>query len=77
MNTDGIKKPTKRILGLNQNVFFMGMVSFFNDFSNEMILSVFPAFFAGVLKAGAASLGMVEGIADGGSQFIKIFSGRY
>ncbi|OHA25049.1 MAG: hypothetical protein A3H57_00485 [Candidatus Taylorbacteria bacterium RIFCSPLOWO2_02_FULL_43_11] len=77
MNTDGIKKPTKRILGLNQNVFFMGMVSFFNDFSNEMILSVFPAFFAGVLKAGAASLGMVEGIADGASQFIKIFSGRY
>ncbi|OHA18352.1 MAG: hypothetical protein A2743_02745 [Candidatus Taylorbacteria bacterium RIFCSPHIGHO2_01_FULL_43_47] len=55
----------------------MGMVSFFNDFSNEMILSVFPAFFAGVLKAGAASLGMVEGIADGASQFIKIFSGRY
>ena len=34
-----------------------------------MILSIFPAFFTSVLKAGAASLGLVEGIA--GVQVVK------
>ena len=54
----------------------MGLVSFFNDFSNEMIVSVFPAFFSSVLKSGAASLGLIEGVADGLSNITKIFSGR-
>src|SRR3989338_11228752 len=66
----------RRIFGVEKNVFFMGLVSFFNDFSNEMILSVFPAFFSSVLKSGAASLGFVEGVADGLSNLTKIFSGR-
>lgn len=66
----------KRIFGVERNVFFMGLVSFFNDFSNEMIVSVFPAFFSSVLKSGAASLGFIEGVADGFSNITKIFSGR-
>src|SRR3989338_2681406 len=66
----------KRFFGVEKNVFFMGLVSFFNDFSNEMILSVFPAFFSSVLKSGAASLGFIEGVADGLSNLTKIFSGR-
>jgi MFS family permease len=41
-----------------------------------MILSVFPAFFSSVLKSGAASLGFVEGLADGFSNITKIYSGR-
>src|SRR3989338_7280143 len=66
----------KRIFGIEKNVFFMGLVSFFNDFSNEMIVSVFPAFFSSVLKSGAASLGFIEGVADGISNLTKVFSGR-
>lgn len=54
----------------------MGLVSFFNEFSNEMIVSVFPAFFSSVLKSGAASLGFIEGVADGFSNIAKVFSGR-
>lgn len=65
----------QKILGVERNVFFLGLVSFFNDFSSEMILSIFPAFFRAVLKSGAAALGLVEGIADATSNFIKIFSG--
>src|ERR1035437_7157739 len=53
-----------RILGLPRNVFFLGLTSFFNDFSSEMVASVFPAFFISVLKAGAESLGLVEGVAE-------------
>ncbi|MDO8594284.1 MAG: MFS transporter [bacterium] len=66
----------KKFFGVPKNVFFMGLVSFFNDFSNEMIVSVFPAFFSSVLKSGAASLGFIEGVADGLSNLTKIFSGR-
>ena len=66
----------RKIFGLNRNIFILGLTSFFNDFSNEMILSAFPAFFTSVLKAGAASLGLVEGIADGASNILKIYSGQ-
>lgn len=65
----------KRVLGLNKNIFTLGLTSFFNDFSNEMILAAFPAFFTSVLKSGATSLGLVEGIADGAANFLKIYSG--
>lgn len=66
----------KKFFGLEKNVFVLGLVSLFNDLSSEMILSIFPAFFVSVLKSGAASLGLVEGIADAASNFIKIYSGR-
>jgi hypothetical protein len=46
---------------LPRNIFFLGLI--FNDFSSEMVFSVFPAFFTSVLKAEAASLGFVDGIA--------------
>jgi len=69
-------KLEKRIFGLPKNIFFLGLTSFFNDFSSEMVFSVFPAFFTSVLKAGAASLGLVDGIADGFSNLFKIYSGN-
>lgn len=59
-----------------RNVFFLGVVSFFNDFASELVLSIFPAFFTSVLKAGAGSLGLVEGIADGAANLVKIYAGR-
>jgi len=66
-----------RILGLPRTVFFLGLTSFFNDFSSEMVASIFPAFFVSVLKTGAESLGLVEGIAEAASNLIKIYSGRW
>ena len=59
-----------------RNVFLLSLTSFFNDASSEMVASVMPAFFVSVLKAGAASLGLVEGIAEGASNLIKVYSGR-
>ena len=59
-----------------RNVRLLGLVSFFNDFSSEMVLAVFPAFFTSVLKTGASSLGLVEGVADGVANIIKIYAGR-
>jgi MFS family permease len=65
----------ERIFGLPKNIFFLGLTSLFNDFSSEMIFSIFPAFFTSVLEAGAASLGLVDGIAEAASNFFKIYSG--
>ncbi len=65
-----------RILGLPRNIFFLGLTSFFNDFSSEMVFAVFPAFFTSVLKTGAASLGIVDGTAEAVSNFFKIYSGH-
>jgi len=61
----------------SKNVVLLGLTSLFNDLSSEMILSVLPAFFLSVLKAGASSLGLVEGLAEGASNLIKVYSGRF
>lgn len=63
-------------MSLPRNIFFLGLTSLFNDFSSEMVFSVFPAFFTSVLKAGAASLGLVDGVAEGLSNFFKVYSGN-
>jgi MFS family permease len=73
----GVAQPqVPRIWGLPKNIFLLGLTSLFNDFSSEMVFSVFPAFFTTVLKAGAASLGFVDGIAEGFSNVFKIYSGN-
>jgi MFS-type transporter involved in bile tolerance (Atg22 family) len=77
LNKESIQEyNSKRIFGLPRNIFFLGITSFFNDFSSEMVFSIFPAFFTSVLRAGAASLGLVDGIAEGFSNFFKIYSGN-
>ena len=50
---DRVMLKKDRILGLPRTVFFLGLTSFFNDFSSEMVSSIFPAFFISVLKTGA------------------------
>lgn len=72
----GQKREVKRIFGVERNVFFLSLTSLLNDASNEMILSILPAFFISVLKSGAQALGIVEGVADAVANFIKIYSGR-
>ena len=69
------EKKENRVLGLNRNVFFMGLVSLFNDFSNEMIQSVMPAFLTITLGASPAVIGLIEGLADAASSILRIFSG--
>ena len=65
----------KKYLGLERNVFLLGITSFFNDISSQMVVAIFPAFIVSVLKSGAAALGLVEGIADGFANVVKIYSG--
>lgn len=65
----------KRILGTPRNVFLLGLVSFFNDFSAEMIQSVMPIFLKSVLGAPVFFVGLIEGVSDALSSVLKVFSG--
>lgn len=67
----------KRVLGLVPNVFFLGLVSLFNDFSAEMIIAVMPAFLTTVLGAPPVLLGFIEGFADALASILKIFFGWF
>jgi MFS family permease len=66
----------KKILGVNKNVFYLSLVSLFNDFSNEMIYSVMPAFLVKSLNAPFWFVGFLEGFGEAFNNILKIFSGR-
>ncbi len=65
----------RKIGGIRKNVFFLGLVSFFNDVSNGMIQSIMPFFLAVTLGVPAAGIGLIEGVADAVSATLRIFSG--
>ncbi|MBL7209877.1 MAG: MFS transporter [Dehalococcoidia bacterium] len=67
----------KRILGLNANVFFLGLVSFLTDVSSEMIFTLLPLFLANILGAATVIIGLIEGVAESTASLIKIISGWF
>jgi MFS family permease len=59
---------------LNRNVVAMGLTSLLSDVSHEMATAVLPGFLT-ALGVSAAALGLIEGVADGVSSFVKLASG--
>lgn len=66
--------PAQKTGWLNRNVIGMGITSFFSDASHEMATAVLPAFLA-VIGAPPSALGLIEGISDAVSSFIKLWGG--
>jgi MFS family permease len=60
---------------LPKTVIALGVVSFFTDFSSEMIYPLLPVFLSSTLGAGALALGLIEGVAESISAILKIVSG--
>lgn len=60
---------------LSGNVIVLGLVSLFTDVSSEMIYPLLPIFLTGVLGAGPAFLGLIEGVAESTASLLKLFSG--
>jgi MFS family permease len=58
-----------------RNVIALGVVSLLTDLSTEMILPVLPLFVTAVLGASAASLGLIEGVAESASCLLRLLSG--
>ncbi|HKT10468.1 MAG TPA: MFS transporter [Terriglobia bacterium] len=59
---------------LNRNVVGMGLTSLLSDVSHEMATAVLPGFLT-ALGVSAAALGLIEGVADGVSSFVKLGAG--
>src|SRR3989442_4385303 len=57
-------------------VWWPGWASLFPDAATEMICPLLPVYLSRVLGAGAMSLGVIEGIAEGVNSLLKILSGR-
>lgn len=69
-------QPAKKdSLGISRNVFVLGLVSFFQDISSEMIYPLLPLFLATVVRADKAIIGLIEGVAESTASVSKVFSG--
>lgn len=64
-----------KIWGLDRNVFFAGVSSFFMDVSSEMVYSLVPIFLSSVLGVNKSLIGVIEGIAETTASLLKLFSG--
>jgi len=67
-----MKKPS----WLNATVFGAGIASFFGDLGYEAVTVLLPSFLI-VLGAPVYALGIIEGLSDGASSFVKLFSGYF
>ena len=61
--------------GIHGHVLVLGVVSLLTDVSSEMIYPLLPLFLTGVLGAGPAFLGAIEGVAESTAATLKLFSG--
>ena len=66
---------SSKILGLQRNIFLAGVVSFFMDFSSEMVYPLVPLFLSSVLGVPKSVIGLIEGIAESTASLLKVFSG--
>ncbi len=64
-STNGIPRP----------VWFLGWTSLFTDAATEIIYPLLPIYLSRVLGAGAVSLGIIEGVAEGVNSLLKVISG--
>jgi MFS family permease len=69
------KPSNKGVRGLSRNVIVLGLVSFCNDASSEMIYPLLPLFLTVTLGASAQMLGLIEGIAESTAALLKLYSG--
>ncbi len=60
-----------------KNVFLLGLVSFFNDLSSEMIYPIVPIFLTSVLHASIPVVGFIEGLAESTAAITKYLFGTY
>ena len=60
---------------LHRNVWITAATSFFTDISSEMIFTLLPLFLANVLGVSTVLIGLIDGISETTSSFLKGYSG--
>ena len=63
------------LAGVTRNVIALGLVSFFTDISSELLVYLIPLYLANVLAATPTIIGVVEGVTESASAFLKLGSG--
>jgi len=58
-------------------VWYLSLVSLFNDIASEMLYPILPIFITQVLGAPVFIVGIIEGIAEGAASFFKAIFGYY
>nr|AAU83305.1 hypothetical protein GZ27E6_27 [uncultured archaeon GZfos27E6] len=66
----------KYLKGVSANVLLLGVVSFLNDLSSEMIMPILPMFITALGGAGLI-LGLIGGLQDSISSILKVLSGHW
>ncbi len=61
---------------ITRSVIGIGLTSLFSDMGHEMATAVLPMFLA-ALGGTAATLGLIEGVSDASSSFVKLWMGHY
>lgn len=67
---------SNRIFGLEKNVFYTGLTSFFTDTSVKMLYSVMPLFLLSI-NASKTTISLIEGIAESTASLLKALSGYW
>lgn len=63
-------------MALPRLVIVLSVASLLNDAASEMITPLLPLYLTGVLGAGAAIVGLVEGVAEAAASLLKYLGGR-
>ena len=66
----------KNFKGIGVNVLLLGIVSFLNDLSSEMIMPTLPMFISS-LGGGSLAIGLLGGIRDSMSSILNVFAGYW
>jgi len=66
----------KYFTGISANVLLLGIVSFINDLSSEMIMPILPMFITALGGAGLA-VGLIGGLGDSISSILKVLCGYW
>ncbi len=64
----------EKILGIERNIFFVGVTSFLTDTTTKMVYAVMPMFLLS-LGASKTELSLIEGIAESTASLLKALSG--
>lgn len=64
-----------KIFGIQKEIFWLGLVSFFTDVSSEMIFAVLTVFMSAILGASSFIIGLVEGLSDFSASSLDYISG--
>ena len=71
-----VPMKNRYLKGISANIFLLGIVSFLNDLSSEMIMPILPMFVTALGGAGL-TVGLVGGFRDSISSILKVFCGYW